>query len=216
MSYFQKQDISSIQGAAARLLAAAVIIMCPGVFPIEGREETIGFSYDFVFTKPFSKELFPFLEETVKGFIAKNIPIKTLEMVPKNACDFFRHKKRYYPSFFAKHSKDGIGLEAKIIGRYLEIEKSYNAPELDYSSETIKLEMVDSRAPAWSAKTEFLKKYHYDEKYFKLKVAREGDYTIDGAMGGRPIISTKLFDLDKKDDAYQYMTDLFKKEFLGL
>tara|TARA_A100001015_G_C14519476_1_gene529832 strand:- start:12 stop:530 length:519 start_codon:yes stop_codon:yes gene_type:complete len=118
--------------------------------------------------------------------------------------------------FFAKHSKDGIGLEAKIIGRYLEIEKSYNAPELDYSSETIKLEMVDSRAPAWSAKTEFLKKYHYDEKYFKLKVAREGDYTIDGAMGGRPIISTKLFDLDKKDDAYQYMTDLFKKEFLGL
>ena len=108
MSYFQKQDISSIQGAAARLLAAAVIIMCPGVFPIEGREETIGFSYDFVFTKPFSKELFPFLEETVKGFIAKNIPIKTLEMVPKNACDFFRHKKRYYPSFFAKHSKEPL------------------------------------------------------------------------------------------------------------
>ena len=108
MSHFQDQDISSIQRAAAGVLAAAVTLMCPGVFPIEGREESVGFSYDFVFTKPFSKELFPFLEETIKGFIAKNIEIKTLEMVPKNASDFFRHKKRYYPSLFAKNSKESL------------------------------------------------------------------------------------------------------------
>ena len=108
MSHFQEQDISSIQRAAASLLAAAVIIMCPGVFPIEGREEAIGFSYDFVFTKPFSKELFPFLEETIRGFIEKNIPIKTLEMVPKNASDLFRHKKRFYSSLFAKNSKETL------------------------------------------------------------------------------------------------------------
>ena len=104
----QENKLSSIQRAAASLLASVVSLICPGVFPIEGREEAVGFSYDFVFTKPFSKDLFPFLEQTIKGFVGKNIKIKMLEMMPKNACDFFRYKKRYYPSFFAKQTTEPL------------------------------------------------------------------------------------------------------------
>jgi len=114
--------------------------------------------------------------------------------------------------FFEKHSKESSGIKVDIYGKHLEIQKEYSLVD-DYSSEVIQLEMIDTKAPANVAKDDFLEKYHFDEKFFKIKVAYLGD--LD-EYSTRPTKRAKEFDLNSKEDAYQYATDLFKKEFLNL
>ncbi len=90
---------------AASLVAKAVSTICPGVYPISGRAEPSGFSYDFVFTHTFSKDAFPVIEECLKRWIKEALEIEVLEMVPENGAQFFRHHKRHYPAVLASESE---------------------------------------------------------------------------------------------------------------
>lgn len=94
--------ISATYQTAAEILAAAVLDLCPDAFIIEGRPTFTGFAYDFYFPSPFSKEMFPYLEERMRTIIQEDHKIERREMLPDNAAHLFRSYPRYYPALFAK------------------------------------------------------------------------------------------------------------------
>ena len=98
-------SLSQIRQTAAEILASAVLELCPDAHIIEGRPTFSGFSYQFLFPSPFSKEMLPFIEERMRKTINEDLPIEHKEMVPDNASAFFRHYPRHYPSIFAKEQK---------------------------------------------------------------------------------------------------------------
>lgn len=94
--------LTQIRQTAAEILAAAVLEISPDAHIIEGRATFSGFAYDFLFPKPFSKELLPYIEERMYKIIEEDLPIEYHEMIPDNAAEFFRSYPRYYPSVYAK------------------------------------------------------------------------------------------------------------------
>ena len=129
----------TLNRAAAAVLAAAVSQLCPGVYPIEGREEPIGFSYDFIFTHPFSEKAFPLIEERMRQWIQEDIPIQMLEMIPQNARELFRHRRRYYPAHFVKHIQDPL-VTVFQLGEFVDL---CPAPYPDSTSEIGVVKLLD-------------------------------------------------------------------------
>lgn len=101
-------NLSYILKSCAEVLAAAVLKRCPDAFIVQGGETEWGFAYDFHFPSPISEEMIPYIEETFRDLIRKDISIRHREMTPQNAAVFFRHHQRYYPAFFAQRSSGSL------------------------------------------------------------------------------------------------------------
>ena len=105
---------------AAEVLMAAVSQLFPEAYPIEGRATRLGFAYDFHFPSSFSREMFPFIEERMAAIIEASYPIEHHHMLPENAAAFFKHHQRYYPSIFARESREPL-LDIFIMDQFVDL-----------------------------------------------------------------------------------------------
>ena len=112
-------QLSQLRQTAARVLAKAVLDLHPSAYPIQGGETSSAFFFDFVFSDPFSKDAFPFLEEKMRSICAQNVDIQIHEMVPSNAASWMRYQGFVYPADLIQRSK-GCLAEVVQIGDFLD------------------------------------------------------------------------------------------------
>ncbi|MEM8727746.1 MAG: hypothetical protein AAGE99_03450 [Chlamydiota bacterium] len=104
----RNEKLSRIRCTAAEVLATAVFEHDAKTFPIKGGETPWGFYFDFIFTRPFSKEALPYIEEKMARIAADNVEIKIHEMIASNAAALLRHGKHPYPAHFAQTCNDPL------------------------------------------------------------------------------------------------------------
>lgn len=94
-----------LRTTTSRLLAAAVLDLCPGAQLLGGETTGLGFHYDFSLKDPLSDEMIPHLEERMHALIRQDIPIKKMEMVPKSGSELLKHHKQHHRAKAARTSK---------------------------------------------------------------------------------------------------------------
>lgn len=80
---------------SGEVLAAAVLDIFPGVQLVGCRVTSIGFSYDFIFPSVLPEESLILIEERMRGIMKQKVPLQTMDMMRKNAMEFFRHHKQF-------------------------------------------------------------------------------------------------------------------------
>jgi hypothetical protein len=133
------------------------------------------------------------------------------------------YKKNLFKDFidleklFKKHTKKDKDISATLShnSHFLEVELTFTVPE--YSSRAIKISLEDRKHVSYSFsdnELKELKEYKFLETNFCLKVSYLGDW--DAEHHSRDEISEKNFELKNKEDAYDYLNELFQKQILLL
>lgn len=86
--------LKPLRHSATELLAMAVSTLFPKVQLVSGEATALGFYYDFFFHESIGQEQLPFIEERMFDLIRKDLPIKKLEMMRKNAIELFKHHQQ--------------------------------------------------------------------------------------------------------------------------
>lgn len=81
----------SARYTAAELLAYTVCHLFPDAKLLAGGVNEFGFYYDFVFDYPIDDNFVTLIEENMRGFAKKALPISRREMMRENAAGFFEH-----------------------------------------------------------------------------------------------------------------------------
>ncbi len=97
-----------LRTTTSRLLAAAVLDLCPGAQLLGGAATGVGFYYDFSLKDPLSNEMIPHIEERMHVLIRQGTPIKRMEMVPKSGSELLKHHKQYHRAKAARASHHQI------------------------------------------------------------------------------------------------------------
>jgi threonyl-tRNA synthetase len=87
-------DIS--RQTASKVLSYIVTDFFPGAQLAGTGITPIGFYSDFILTQPIDEKALPLIEERMRGAIKSALPIKTMEMMRKNAAAFLKHHKQYH------------------------------------------------------------------------------------------------------------------------
>jgi threonyl-tRNA synthetase len=66
------------------------------------------FYCDVIFPFEFESEMIPLLEERIRGWVMKDLPFKTLEMMPVNAAQFLKHQGNAYAAEAVRHDPDVV------------------------------------------------------------------------------------------------------------
>lgn len=85
------KTLKILRHSASHLLAVAVNSLFPKAQLVSGEETSLGFYYDFFFPEPIHAEQLSVIEERMRDFIRQDLPIKMMEMMRKNAIEFFKH-----------------------------------------------------------------------------------------------------------------------------
>lgn len=80
-----------LRRSATELLALAVCSLFPKVQIVSGEATSLGFYYDFFSPEPLGVEQLSFIEERMRDFMRRDLPIKVMEMMRKNAIELFKH-----------------------------------------------------------------------------------------------------------------------------
>lgn len=81
-----------LRRSLAELLAYSVCDLFPNALLIEGDSSDIGFHYDFYFTPALDEQALALIEQKMQTLAKQDLPIKSLEMMRKNAISLFQHK----------------------------------------------------------------------------------------------------------------------------
>lgn len=85
----------SMRLIAAKVMAAAVLDIFPGVQLVGEHVSPIGFSYDFLFSVVLPEESLVLIEERMRAIMKQKIPLQKMDMMRKNAMELFRHHKQF-------------------------------------------------------------------------------------------------------------------------
>lgn len=85
----------SMRLIAAKVMAAAVLDIFPGVQLVGEHISPIGFSYDFLFSVVLPEESLVLIEERMRAIMKQKIPLQKMDMMRKNAMELFRHHKQF-------------------------------------------------------------------------------------------------------------------------
>ena len=99
-----ENSLSKLRTTTSRVLAAAVLDLCPGTELLGGKSTDLGFQYDFSMRDPVAQEMIPHLEERMHALLREGHPIKRMEMVPQNAAQLLKHHKHFHRAKAARAS----------------------------------------------------------------------------------------------------------------
>lgn len=105
---------------AAKLLAAAVCTACPKAQLFHAEPDTSGFSCSFYLQEEISTDIFPFLEESMKGLL-KEASIETFEMTLTSAVGFLSYHGQKRKSKIIKDWDDSELVRTMKIAHYVDV-----------------------------------------------------------------------------------------------
>ncbi|MFS8563193.1 MAG: hypothetical protein LVR00_02205 [Rhabdochlamydiaceae bacterium] len=83
------KNLDSLRGGCVELMAAAVLELFPQAYLKGGTPTAWGFYYDFLVLQPSIKESLMLIEENMRQKSKKAVPFRIMEMVPRNAEEYF-------------------------------------------------------------------------------------------------------------------------------
>jgi threonyl-tRNA synthetase len=96
------------QATCSIILAAALSELFPDARIQEFQATETCFYCDAIFPFPFDKEMLPLLEDRMRGWIKKNIELRTFEMMPSNAAQFFEHHQNPIAAAAVRHEANTV------------------------------------------------------------------------------------------------------------
>lgn len=80
--------------SAALILAKSLTEVFPLLQPLRSGATPHGFFCEFLYSQPLTEQLFPLIEEHLRGILKAQLEIQATEMLRTNAIELFRHHKR--------------------------------------------------------------------------------------------------------------------------
>ncbi len=88
------KSLDSLRGGCVELMAAAVLELFPQAYLKGGTPTTWGFYYDFLVSQPSIKESLVLIEENMRQKTKQGSNFRVMEMMPRNASEYFRSLDR--------------------------------------------------------------------------------------------------------------------------
>ncbi len=102
------KSIFPYQVSCSVILAAAMGDLFPAA-QIQNFQATEKCFYcDVIFPFAFESEMIPLLEERMRGWVMKDLPFKSLEMMPSNAAQFLKHQGNAYAAESVRYDPDVV------------------------------------------------------------------------------------------------------------